>query len=268
MKIVDRKTNTLIEKEANKAVRFLYNNVVGRVILKPLTLPLCTKASAIYMNSKFSKILIKEDKKKYTSYNNYFTRYYEQKVDQDKDHFISPCDAKLTVYKLTKNSTFKIKDSIYEVKDLILKDISSYHNGYVLIFRLETTDYHRYCYIDSGTKEKNTYIKGIFHTVQPISDKYKIYKRNAREYTILHTDNLGDVIQIEVGALMVGKIKNLHQEYKFYKGEEKGYFEYGGSTIVLIVKKDIIKIDDDILENSSKDIETIVSYGEKIGKRI
>lgn len=128
MKIVDRKTNTLIEKEANKAVRFLYNNVVGRVILKPLTLPLCTKASAIYMNSKFSKILIKEDKKKYTSYNNYFTRYYEQKVDQDKDHFISPCDAKLTVYKLTKNSTFKIKDSIYEVKDLILKDISSYHN--------------------------------------------------------------------------------------------------------------------------------------------
>ena len=67
---------------------------------------------------------------------------------------------------------------------------------------------------------------------------------------------------------MVGKIKNLHQEYKFYKGEEKGYFEYGGSTIVLIVKKDIIKIDHDILENSSKDIETIVSYGEKIGKRI
>ena len=55
---------------------------------------------------------------------------------------------------------------------------------------------------------------------------------------------------------------------KFYKGEEKGYFEYGGSTIVLIEKKDIIKIDDDILENSSKDIETIVSYGEKIGKRI
>lgn len=268
MKIIDRKTNTIIEKESNKAVRFLYNNVVGRMLLKPLTLPVCTKASALYMNSKFSKVLIKENKDNYTSYNNYFTRYNEQSVDKNINHFISPCDAKLTVYKLNKNSSFKIKDSIYEVKDLINKDISDYHGGYVLIFRLETTDYHRYCYIDSGTKEKNTYIKGIFHTVQPISDKYKIYKRNAREYTILHTDNFDDVIQIEVGALMVGKIVNHHNEYTYHKGEEKGYFEYGGSTIVLIVKKDIIKIDDDILQNSIKDIETIVTYGEKIGKRI
>lgn len=267
MKIIDRKTNQIIEKESNKAVRFLYNNVIGRMLLKPLTLPVCTKASALYMNSRFSKILIKEDRKKYRSYNNYFTRYNEQEIDNNKKHFISPCDAKLTVYKLSENSSFKIKESIYEVKDLINKDISDYHDGYVLIFRLETTDYHRYCYIDNGTKDKNTYIKGIFHTVQPISDKYKIYKRNAREYTILHTENFDDVIQIEVGALMVGKIKNHHQEYTFKKGDEKGYFEYGGSTIVLIVKKDIIKIDNDILENSNNDIETVVNYGERIGKR-
>ena len=66
---------------------------------------------------------------------------------------------------------------------------------------------------------------------------------------------------------MVGKIKNHHQEYTFKKGDEKGYFEYGGSTIVLIVKKDIIKIDNDILENSNNDIETVVNYGERIGKR-
>ena len=268
MKIIDRKTNIIIEKESNKAVRFLYNNVIGRMLLKPLTLPVCSKAGALYMNSKFSKVLIKENKKDYKSYNNYFTRYNKQEIDKNKNHFISPCDAKLTVYKLNEDSKFKIKESIYEVKDLINKDISDYHGGYVLIFRLETTDYHRYCYVDSGTKDNNTYIKGIFHTVQPISDKYKIYKRNAREYTMLHTDNFDDIIQIEVGALMVGKIKNHHQDYKFIKGEEKGYFEYGGSTIVLIVKKDIIKIDDDILENSKNDIETIVSYGEKIGKRV
>jgi len=268
MKIIDRKTNTLIEKESNKAVRFLYNNIVGRMLLKPLTMPVCSKASALYMNSRLSKILIKENRKNYKSYNNYFTKYNEQNIDRTEKHFISPCDAKLMVYELNEKSSFKIKDSIYEVKDLINKDISDYHNGYVLIFRLETTDYHRYCYIDDGTKEENNYIKGIFHTVQPISDKYKVYKRNAREYTILHTKNFNDVIQIEVGALMVGKIKNHHNEYEFKRGEEKGYFEYGGSTIVLIVKKDIIKIDNDILENSNNDIETIVSYGERIGKRV
>ena len=64
----------------------------------------------------------------------------------------------------------------------------------------------------------------------------------------------------------VGRIVNNHQVYTYKKGEEKGYFEFGGSTIVLLVKKNIINVDKDILENSSEGIETIVKYGEGIGK--
>ena len=145
--------------------------------------------------------------------------------------------------------------------------MNEYKDGYALVFRLSTDNYHRYCYIDSGSKTDNYYIKGVFHTVQPISLKnYNFYKTNSREWTVLNTKNFGKVIDIDIGALGVGRIKNNHKDYEFKKGEEKGYFEFGGSTIVLLVKKNIINIDKDIMENSLENIETIVKYGEGIGK--
>jgi len=104
------------------------------------------------------------------------------------------------------------------------------------------------------------------HTVRPISlDLYKVYQTNCREYTVLETENFGNVIQVEVGALLVGKITNYHQEYEFKRGEQKGLFKYGGSTICLLLKKDTVIIDEYILENSKKSIETSVKIGERIG---
>lgn len=63
---------------------------------------------------------------------------------------------------------------------------------------------------------------------------------------------------------MVGKICN-HELLSFQRGQEKGYFEFGGSTIVLLLKKDIVDIDMDIIKNSSTYDETKVLMGEKIG---
>ena len=79
--------------------------------------------------------------------------------------------------------------------------------------------------------------------------------------------NFSDMVFIEVGALLVGKINN-HDVCKFKKGDEKGYFSLGGSTIVIFVQKDILKVDEDIIRNSVNGIETKVKYGEKIGVRI
>lgn len=138
-----------------------------------------------------------------------------------------------------------------------------------MIFRLCVDDYHRYCYIDDGVKNEDIFIKGELHTVNPIAlEKYNIYKRNCREYTMLHTENFGDVVQVEVGAMLVGRIKNRHwNTHYFSKGEEKGMFEYGGSTVVLLFEKDTVEVDKDILANSAKGIETAVKYGEKIGAK-
>lgn len=285
--IKDRNGEIVVTNEKqNILLKKLYGTVCGRVILKALTAPAVSKAAGAFMDSRLSVPLIKRFikssgidtsqyvMKKFRSYNEFFTRRVKRgmrPIDRMPSHFISPCDSKLTVYKIGKSSVFRIKGSRYRVSDLIRNDFLAkrYEGGYCMIFRLEVDDYHRYCYIDSGTKTENTFINGELHTVNPIAlEHYNIYKRNCREYTVLHTENFGDVVQIEVGAMMVGRIVNRHGAAEVVRGEEKGKFEFGGSTIVLLVQEDMIRIDDDILRNSAENIETVVKYGEKVASSV
>lgn len=280
MKMVDRKTEKEYELKYSKSVTFLYQNIFGRVVLKLLNNRLMANIVAKYMNSKLSikriQKTIKENKidmnifqqEDWPSFNAFFIRKKKNlNFDMDKNHFVSPCDSKLLAIKLNKDSMFDIKGSIYTLKDIIKEDLSKeYQNGYALIFRLEVGDYHRYHFIDDGTKEDYKFIKGCLHTVQPIAyNKYKIFHKNCREYTTLHTKNFGDILEVEVGAMMIGKITNNKSITSFKKGDEKGYFEFGGSTIILFVKDKQVILDNDILFNSSLGKETIVSCGEKIG---
>lgn len=285
--IKDRNGEIVVTNEKqNILLKKLYGTVCGRVILKALTAPAVSKAAGAFMDSWLSVSLIKRFikssgidtsqyvMKKFRSYNEFFTRRVKRgmrPIDRMPSHFISPCDSKLTVYKIGKSSVFRIKGSRYRVSDLIQNDFLAkrYEGGYCMIFRLEVDDYHRYCYIDSGTKTENTFINGELHTVNPIAlEHYNIYKRNCREYTVLHTENFGDVVQVEVGAMMVGRIVNRHGAAEVVRGEEKGKFEFGGSTIVLLVQEDMIRIDDDILRNSAENIETVVKYGEKVAASV
>ena len=102
-----------------------------------------------------------------------------------------------------------------------------------MILRLTVDDYHRYCYFDDGIKSENHRIEGVYHTVNPIAnDHVKIYKENTREYTLMKTKHFGDALQMEVGALMVGKIVNHDGAGSMRRGIEKGYFQFGGSTSI------------------------------------
>ena len=83
----------------------------------------------------------------------------------------------------------------------------------------------------------------------------------------MKTKNFDDVMQIEVGAMLVGKIYNTSKS-KFSRNEEKGYFDFGGSTILMFFEKDKINIDEDIVNKSRENIETKVSIGMKIGNKI
>ena len=279
----ERNSSEDIITESSKTLNFLYGNIFGRLVLKLFTTKFMANLIASYMNSKLSRKRINKfvsknnintfeyESKNYKSYNDFFTRKvipYKRPIAANKDTFISTCDSKLLVYNINEDLTLKIKDAYYSIDTLVDKDImEEYKNGLAFVFRLSTDNYHRYCYIDSGTKGKNIHIKGIFHTVQPISLKhYNFYKTNTREYTVLNTTHFGKVIQVEIGAMGIGRIKNNHEEYKYKKGEEKGYFEFGGSTIVILVKKNTLNVDKDILENSKNNIETIVKYGEGIAK--
>lgn len=267
----------------NAILKKLYSSFAGRVLLKLLTAPALSRAVGAFMDSPLSKPLIKGfiqanniDTSQYImsgirSYNDFFTRKIKptaRHADMTPEHLISPCDSKLSAYKICGKSVFRIKGSYYRVAELLQSHslAEQYRGGWCLIFRLEVDDYHRYCYIDNGSKSDNTFIPGELHTVNPIAlERYNIYKRNCREYTTLHTENFGDVMQVEVGAMLVGKIANRHGEHYFRRGEEKGMFLFGGSTIVLLIKKGKAAIDDDILRNTSQGFETVVKYGEKIG---
>lgn len=270
----------------DKWLKFLYGNFFGRLILKILVCRFVSNIVGWYMNSRLSTRMIsgfietnkidmsQYESKKWRSYNEFFTRKLAQgarEIDYNNDSFISPCDSKLSVYPINSDSVFYIKNSAYTVSDLLAgaKIAQEYEGGYCLIFRLCVDDYHRYCYFDNGSKTMNIFVKGKLHTVNPIAlENCNIYARNCREYTVLNTENFGKVVQVEVGAMCVGRIKNLHGEHSFSRGEEKGLFEFGGSTIVLLVKKDVAVIDSDILSNSADGIETVVRMGEKIGTKI
>lgn len=279
----ERNSEVNIVTEPSLVLKFLYNTLIGRMILKLLITKPISNLAALFMNSGLSKFMIKRfidkndinmfeyDDRKYKSYNDFFTRKvisYKRPINASKDVLISPCDSKLIAYKITDDLTIGIKNGYYSINSLVDKDImEDYKGGDALVFRLSTDNYHRYCYIDSGSKGKNTKIKGVLHTVQPIAlNKYNFYNMNSREWTLLNTNNFGKVIQVEIGALCIGRIKNAHETYIYKKGEEKGYFEFGGSTIVLLFKKNTIKLDEDIYKNSQENIETIVKYGERIGK--
>jgi len=281
----DRKGSYIVVgNRQEKTLKFLYKTVSGRMVLKVLTRPVFSKATGRVLNSRLSAFAAKNaikkrkietellEKTRFRSYNDFFTRKVKaaaRPVDMRPESLVSPCDAKLSAYKIGFDSSFLIKGTPYNVKDLLGGDsvYSGFLDGTCLVFRLAVDDYHRYCYFDDGVKGGNTFLKGVLHTVHPIvvDSKYNIYKRNSREYTVMDTQNFGKAVQVEVGALMVGRIRNFHGPCSFRRGEEKGMFEFGGSTIVLLLQKDAVTLDEDIVNNSANNIETIVKYGEKIG---
>lgn len=272
--VYNRKTNRIEEVKhfGEKSLKVIYSS---KLLTNIATNKIISKIYGLYNRSILSKHKIKKfikdnninmslyKDKKYRSFNDFFIREYKNITFNKKD-FISPCDSKLLVYKIDKNLKVKVKNFEYTVEELLNENIDDLKDSYMFIYRLSVDDCHRYYYLDDGTLEKRVRVKGKLHTVSDSSSKYKIYRENEREYSILNTKNFGKVIYMEVGALLIGKIVN-HDLKSFKRGEEKGYFLPGGSTIIVIAKN--IKVDKDILEYSKKNIETLVSIGEKVGEK-
>lgn len=261
----------------------LYGHAWGRLLLRPLTAPPLSRLAGRLLSTGASRVLIgpfirnnKIDMTQfqpgpYRSYNEFFARKIKPEarpIDPDPTHLIAPCDSKLTALSIDKDLRFTIKQTPYTVPSLLQNDAlaADYAGGTLLIFRLTVDDYHRYCYAADGEKSENTEIPGVLHTVNPVAnDYYPIYKENARAWSVLQTEAFGPVLMMEVGALLVGKIVNHHGAARVRRGQEKGYFQFGGSTVILLLRAGAVRLDGDILENSKAGIETVVRYGEKIG---
>ncbi len=261
---------------------FLYETTVGRCILKVLTKPGISRAAGRFCDSKASSALISRFASKnhinleefedipYKSFNQFFCRKIKsgyRVIDADPNAFIAPCDGLLRVYPIEEGLVIPVKQSRFGIADLLQdsKLAAEYEGGTCLVFRLCVNHYHRYIYLDQGTKSENVFIPGVLHTVRPIALRNEpVFVENAREYTVLHTDHFGNVIHMEVGAMLVGRIRNLHQKASFQRGQEKGFFEYGGSTIILLVKPGEAAFPVKLYEETAADREVAVQMGQRL----
>ena len=267
------------------ALRFLYGTVVGRLVLKLLCMRWVSRLCGRFLDSGASKPLIRPfvrrhgiDLSEYTSetfqsFNDFFSRKIKEgrrPAASEPSALIAPCDGLLSAYRISGDTVIPVKQSRYTLSSLLGGDRVSerYQNGICLVFRLCVDHYHRYCYIDSGVKGQNVFLPGKLHTVRPIAlEQYPVFTQNCREYTVIRTENFGDVIQMEVGALLVGRIQNHHGAGNVRRGEEKGMFLYGGSTVIVLLEEGRARLPEELYQAAENQIETPVRMGQRIGGR-
>lgn len=272
------------ENGQDRLLRYLYHSRAGRGLIRLLTLPMVSKLGGRLLNTRLSAMAIPSfvrsnhidltqyEARKFTSYNDFFTRKIkpeQRPILEDARVLIAPCDGKASVYRIDADRRFAIKNSVYTVESLTRSHrlAEKYSGGWCILLRLTVDDYHRYCYPASGRKSRNVRIPGCFHTVNPTAvECAPVYKENTREYTLLRTEAFGDILQMEVGAMMVGRITNHHEKGRIVRGAEKGYFEFGGSTVILLVEPGRLIPDEDLVQNTADGYETIVKMGTSLGR--
>lgn len=290
IRVYNRQTQSIEIENTYKqdSLHFLYKTELGRTLsssvfnkhlISKIYARLVKSRQSISLIQKFIKhydIDVSEIKRpidSFKSFNDFFIRELNENsrpIDKKPEHLISPADSRLFVFDLAEKNNLPVKGYWYSLNTLIKdkKLAKEYADGWCFIYRLAPADYHRYCYIDNGQHEKVKRLRGVLHSVNPIaiSAVKNLLSRNYRELTVLQTENFGKVLHLEVGALLVGKIIQRNSgSHTFLKGEEKGWFEYGGSTIIQIFKKEHIIPDADILEQTQNKIETLVKFGQKTG---
>ena len=255
----------------------------GRLLVKLMIRPGVSRAAGWLLDRRVSALAVRPfirknhicmddfEQRRFRSFNDFFTRRVlpgKRPVDDAPTHLIAPCDSKLTVYDIRPDSRFRVKGTEYTLEGLLQsKELAeTFLGGTLLLFRLTVGDYHRYTYIDSGFVTGSTRIPGVFHTVNPAAaSRCPIYRENTREYSLLESLRFGTVLQMEVGAAMVGRIVNAPGSRNVRRGEEKGRFEFGGSTVIVLLQKGRAILDADLLRNTAQDAETVVRLGERIG---
>ncbi|MDA8137247.1 MAG: phosphatidylserine decarboxylase [Desulfobacteraceae bacterium] len=209
----------------------------------------------------------------FASFNDFFIRRLKPEarpVAFDAAALISPADSRLQVFTIAAETRLPIKGTALTLSQLLGQSdtATAFQGGLCLIFRLAPCDYHRFGYVDGGVQGPVQTLKGPLHSVSPLALRHRpnVHCTNFRQWCAIRTPNLGSLIQVEVGAMMVGSIVQ-HQPNGGYcrRGLEKGYFQFGGSTVILILEPNRVVIDADILQYSAQGIETLVRYGERVG---
>ena len=165
-----------------------------------------------------------------------------------------------------------MKGALFKASVLIGDSRWSAHfeDGPGFIARLCPVDYHRYHYPDDGRVLATWRIPGALHSVNPwaLAEREDIFMINERQVSILETARFGKLAYVEVGATCVGKIVQTHFGDSFSRGEEKGMFLFGGSTVIVIGEQGRWQMEPAMVERTREGLETYLKMGAKLGEVI
>lgn len=207
----------------------------------------------------------------YKSFNQFFYRKIKPEYRPIEEGVVSSADGKILVFPEIKDShQFFVKGQPFDI-NTFLNDVTlaeQYLDGAMAIIRLAPVDYHRYHFPISGQVSENTKIRGAYYSVSPLAlrKRLEIFCENKREFAIVNSKDNGKVLICDVGATLTGSIIQTYQSNtNIEKGDEKGYFAFGGSTLILLFEKGKVTFNDDLISNTKAGFETTIKMGEQIG---
>jgi len=221
-----------------------------------------------------------EPPESYKTFNEFFYRKLKpnaRPVEEPENPYrlVSAADCRMMAFEsVTEATKLWIKGREFTVGRLLgdayKSEAERYTGGALAIFRLAPQDYHRFHSPVDGKIGPMTYIAGEYYTVNPqaVRTALDIYGENARKIVPIDSPQFGRVFAVCVGAMMVGSIVTTVDEGQEVKrGQEFGYFAFGGSTIVLLFEKGVVGWDEDLLINGRASLETLVRVGMGVGRK-
>lgn len=229
-----------------------------------------------FHNLDLSEVLLPLDK--FKTFNQFFYRKLKPgsricDAPDNKKIAVSPADCRSTYFPtITKATEIWIKGRDFSVArlfgDAYPEYVDRFTNGSLAIFRLAPQDYHRFHIPVGGVLGEPRQIDGEYYTVNPmaIRSALDVYGENVRVLVPIQSEEFGLVMVVCVGAMMVGStVITRKAGERVERMEELGYFQFGGSTLVVLFEPGKIKFDKDLVSNSSGALETLVKVGMSIG---
>ena len=282
---IDRQSGEKIVESVmgDGALRFAYETLLGRTLWPVL---FGSKILSAWLGSKYDSPKSKKDiatlvaipgcwaeeaekpVAEYGSFNEFFTRRLKPGARPVGEGFVSPADGRLLLYlNADADTPFPLKGATRSLRTVF--DEKAPAGRYdIAVVRLAPVDYHRFHFpCACETPDPVRVVPGKYHSVNPIAlVRYPdVYADNERQILKCRA-SFGDFWLVDVGAFGVGTIVQTYAGEKHAKGDEKGYFKFGGSTVIVVLPAGAVTFDDDLVRNSAAGLETRIRFGERIAR--
>lgn len=213
-----------------------------------------------------------ETPESYPTFNAFFSRRLKpgaRPFDPDPAQIASPADGRILVYpQLEEETVLLLKGRPFTIAALLGRPAPEYRGGSAAIIRLCPADYHRFHFPVAGRILAQHRLPGRYHSVNPLvlALGIDVFAENERQVAVIENRELGRYLYAEIGAFGVGRIVQSYRGEQAGKGDEKGYFQYGGSTVVLVFQPGRCQFAADLIAHSAAGWETFLKAGEELGR--